>query len=132
MTRKELQQVYRLQKELEMWEEKERELICGIDSIGSPSAIELTGVHGSGVSDPTGRIAQTLSEVSDIIMNIIVNIREAQRDIVQLVSGIDDPLLRQIIVYRCYDCMTWNQVAAKTGTSEDAARQIFSRFVRNL
>lgn len=125
--RRELSQVYYLDKELKMWEQKLEELQQSVDAIGSPSNADVTGIHGTKKTDRTAELAMRISDTQVIIRGLMVQIRTAQRNITRIVSEIDDSLLRQIVMYRCYDLMSWQDVAEAIGSSEYAVKHMFYR-----
>lgn len=133
MTRKELESVYSLKKELRMWQDRLAELQADIAL--SPKAIDgMPFQHTNETSNPTERKAIKLAEVSRVIDGKICEIQWTLADIELFIMGIDDSIMRQIIEYRCVKCMEWKYIAAKLGPvyTDDSVRQMYHRFVSLL
>lgn len=128
MTRKELSQVYRLRRELHMWEERIAELrnksmTTAKDNDGMPFA------NTNEVSDTTfnyiSKIMELQAEIDEHRLRIEAEISKIEKYIITL----DDCLLRQIIEYHCCQCKTWRDTARMigAGTTEDSIRMYFNR-----
>lgn len=123
MTRRELSQIYWLNRELKMWEEKKHDY----ESRAYPPSGTGDGVHGSGTSDRTGNVASEIADVTQIIDGILAQIQYRIREVYEHIDTIEDSQLRQIVQYRCVDCMNWEDVGDNTGITSDAAKKIFYR-----
>lgn len=133
MTRKELESVYCLKKELRMWQERLAELQSDIAM--SPKALDgMPFQHTNEISNPTERKAIKLMEVAKIIEGKISEIKITLAEIEEFITSIDDSVIRQIIEYRCVKCLDWKTIAAKLGTvyTEDNVRQMYHRFVSSI
>lgn len=86
------------------------------------------------ISNPTEQKAIKLMEVAKVIEGKISEIKIAVADIEQFILGIDDSIIRQIIEYRCVQCMKWNDISARLGSmyTEENVRQMYHRFVLTL
>lgn len=125
MTRGELSQIYWLNRELKMWQEKKRE--CEYKAYPSGINNENEGMRGSVTSDKTGNIAAEIADITQIIDGILARIQYQMRKVYKHIDTIEDSQLRQIVQYRCVDCMNWVQVGHSVGITADAARMIFNR-----
>lgn len=126
MTRKELSQIYYINKEIEMWE---RELE-NVTSLQSP---KLDGLpRGSEAGDSTASKALQAAQISEIISGLLTKLQMKRKEIYDYIATIDDSLMRQIIMYRCISLCTWEEVAIYVGggNSADSVRKLFVRFVR--
>lgn len=126
MTRKELSQIYYINKEIEMWE---RELE-NVTSLQSP---KLDGLpRGSETGDLTASKALQAAQISEIISGLLTKLQMKRKEIYDYIATIDDSLMRQIIMYRCISLCTWEEVAIYVGggNSADSVRKLFVRFVR--
>lgn len=133
MTRKELESVYCLKKELRMWQERLAELQADIAL--SPKVLDgMPFQHTNETSNPTERKAIKLSEVAKVIEGKISEIQYTISEIEQYIVSIDDSIMRQIIEYRCVKCMEWKNIAAKLGSvyTDDNVRQMYHRFSSDL
>lgn len=125
MTRGELSQIYWLNRELKMWQEKKRE--CEYKAYPSGINNENEGMRGSVTSDKTGNIAAEIADITQIIDGILARIQYQIRKVYKHIDTIEDSQLRQIVQYRCVDCMNWVQVGHHIGISAEACKMIFYR-----
>lgn len=126
MTRKELSQIYYINREIEMWE---REL----ESVTSLQSPRLDGLpRGSETGDSTANKALQAAEIREIINGLLAKLQLKRKEIYDYIATIDDSLMRQIIMYRCLSLCTWEEVAIYVGggNSADSVRKLFVRFVR--
>lgn len=126
MTRKELSQIYYINKEIEMWE---RELE-NVTSLQSP---KLDGLpRGSETGDSTASKALQAAQISETINGLLTKLQIKRKEIYDYIATVDDSLMRQIIMYRCISLCTWEEVAIYVGggNSADSVRKLFVRFVR--
>ena len=128
MTIKQLEQIYYLTKEKQMWEGRLRELpdITAVryDSIG---------VSNSGVSSPVQQIAEQREKIREIISAKLVEISFVEREILEYICSIDDSLMRQIMTHRHIELKSWLQVAIAIGgnNTADSVRKMHDRFLQD-
>lgn len=133
MTKKELEQVYFLRKELIMWQERLNELQADIAL--SPKVLDgMPYSKTNAVGSPTEQKAIKLAEVRKIVEGKMSEIQLAITDIEKYIASIDDSFIRQIIVYRCCRLMAWDDVAIALGNgyTADSVRQTYHRFTADL
>lgn len=128
MTRKELSQVYYLNKELQQREKQLAELIQA-SQLKSP---QVTGM-------PFQNTGETSDKVADYAIKLVtyteqVNAYKQALEIRKMaidnwVMKLEDSYLRQIIHYRCYDLMSWRRIATIMNTTEDCIRMYFNRHI---
>ena len=130
MTRKELERVYYLKRELKMWERRYNELIADM-SQDTPAADGMPYANTNKINRPTESKAIQIADHAALIMGKQAEIRLAIREVESFIIGIEDPLIRQIVELRCVYCMKWEEVAAKIGKSATAenVRQMYNRFI---
>ena len=133
MTKRELEQIYFLHKELKMWQNRLSELEADI----ALSPKEMDGMPYSrtnGVSSPTELKAVRLAEVRKIVEGKLSEIQLTIADIEEYIASIDDSMTRQIVEYRCCKLMSWVDVADRMGNgyTSEAVRQIYHRFTSDL
>ena len=127
MTRKELSQLYYLQKEIRSDEQR----LIDLETTATGITANLSGMPSGGrLSDKTA-IAAEIADLKGII--------QAKRDmcvlhynqIMRYVANVDDSMLRQVIMLRNLDMLTWRQIAQKIGggNTEDGIRMAYKRFV---
>ena len=132
MTRKELERVYFLKRELKMWEKRLEELYADI-SQDTKAADGMPHSVTNNVSSPTESKAIQIADHIDMIKGKQAEIRIAIREVEAFIVSIDDPLIRQIVELRCAYCMTWDEVADRIGsnTSAENMRLIYHRFIKS-
>lgn len=130
MTRERLSQIFYLEKEQKMWEEKLKELeaeslIKGQEISGMPFA--STGE----TSDKVSALIIRKQTFVEIIEEIQERIDKQKEEIYEYINTIDDSLLRQIVVYRCISCMNWVQVANRVGggNTAESVRKMYERAI---
>lgn len=132
MTRKELERVYYLKRELKIWERRYNELLADMsqDTI-APDGMPYSKTNK--VSSPTESKAIQIADHAELIRGQLAKIRIAIREVEAFIFGIEDPLTRQIVELRCIDCMKWADVADNIGSKETAesVRQIYCRFLKD-
>lgn len=105
MTKKDLQQIYYINREIKMWQNK-------LNSITEIGAVNITGVPGAhNISDSVSDMAMQKSELQTIIAGKLAELKIKRREVMNFINGIDDSLMRQIIQCRFIDCMSWRQVS---------------------
>jgi len=133
MTRKELESVYCLKKELRMWQERLAELQADIAL--SPKVLDgMPFQHTNDTSNPTESKAIRLAEVTKVIEGKISEIQITLADIEEYITGIDDSVMRQIIEYRCVKCLEWKVISGRLGSmyTDDNVRQMYHRYISTL
>lgn len=129
-TRQELEQIFYLNREIQMWN-KELDRLRTQSLIQSP---QPSAAHGSGVSDKVGQLAQKRVDLEQFILQQQSRLQQLKNNAVTYISTIPDSLTRQIVYYRCVLLFSWRRVAYEVGgdNSEESVRQIYSRFMRGL
>lgn len=130
MTRERLSQIFYLEKEQKMWEEKLREL----EAASLIKGQEITGMPFANTGETSDKVMSLVIRKQTIVA-IIEEIQEridAQKEeIYEYINTIEDSLLRQIVVYRCVSCMNWVQVANRIGggNTAESVRKIYERSI---
>jgi hypothetical protein len=131
MTRKELEGLYYLRKEIERDEERIEELRAKAESCTQ----QLSDMpHGSGISDKTSEYVDKIIELQLKIFEKALDCIEQETRITDFLRTIDDPLIRLIIELRHVDFMKWRDIAQKIGgeNTEDSVRMMHGRFLKKL
>lgn len=133
MTKTELEKVYFLKKELDMWQERLTELQADI-ALGTKELDGMPRPGTNGISKPTEDKAIKLMETSRIIEGKVSEIRYTINEIENYILSLDDSLIRTILYYRCCKLFKWDRVAEKVGAGYNAesVRQTYHRFVKEL
>lgn len=128
MTLKELSQLYWLNREIEMDQQRLREL----ELKALPGAQVLTGMpHAPGVVDKVGTYAAEIADLRGIIEAKHQQCLYERSRLERYISSIDDSLLRQIFTYRFVNGLPWEQVAACIGggNTGDGCRMMVTRYL---
>lgn len=129
MTLKELSQLYWLNREIEMDQQRLREL----ELKALPGAQVLTGMpHAPGVVDKVGTYAAEIADLRGIIEAKHQQCLHERSRLERYISSIDDSLLRQIFTYRFVNGLPWEQVAACIGGGNNAGnvRMLCYRYIK--
>ncbi len=126
MTRKELSQLYWLKKEIE----RESRRVEELEALATGCTAGASGMPGSaGISDRTAIAAQIADCKTLIDAKRTAAVDEYNR-LVRYVSDVEDGYIRNILKHRYIECLTWQQVAARMGSTPDAVRVAHYRFLR--
>ena len=128
MDKKELNQIYYLEKEIDMW----RKALSRIQSRSLLPSQEITGMpFGSGISDKVGNLATSEVDIKNKIEELQKKVYEEQYRLLKYIETIEDSLMRQIMYHRHVLCMKWNEVAMTIGggNTEDSVRKAHDRFL---
>lgn len=130
MTKKELSQIYYLNRELVMWQRELEKVQC--ESL--VKCQEITDMpRGSGISDVVGNRVVSIDNIEVIITGKLLEIQIQRGRIMTYINSIEDSLLRQILFYRHVSCMKWNQVAMAIGgdNTGDCIRKMHDRYLKD-
>jgi hypothetical protein len=128
MDKEELNQIYYLSKEIEMW----RKALNRLQSMSLIPSQEITGMpFGTGKSDKVGNLAVSEVDIKDKIEELQKKAIEQQGKLIGYIQTIDDSLMRQIMYHRHVLCMKWNEVAMVVGggNTADGIRMMHNRFL---
>lgn len=117
MTKKELSQLYYLNREIALQKQRLAELEYASTSI----SVQITGMpQGNGISD---KVVNYVAEIADLKALIELNIQKCWYELNRLnryIGTVDDSLTRQILSLRYINGLTWNQVALSIGGGNTA------------
>ena len=126
MTRQEAYQIYYLSREVRNLQER----LDRMRSTGMKSP-KLDGMPRSpgGITKPTESKAVREADLEKRIERLLKRIQKQRRKIFDYIDSVDDSLMRMIIIFRCVDLCTWEEVAGKIGgpVTADSARKSFNR-----
>ena len=137
MTRQKLKQIRHLKREIELLEEQILNLEAGIvtdkvrGSLPHHPWIETT-FHITGFDRK--ELSQKMEQLKRRLQRRVDDLIELRTEIIEFVEGIDDSLLRQVIILRHVNGLTWEQVAAEigSGTTWNSLRMMHDRFLEGL
>ena len=133
ITKSKLTRIYYLSKELEMWKRRLEELEADIPPNSKPND-GMPHANTNAVKSPTEDKAILIADHYSIISGKAAELRIAIKEVETFIVNIEDPIVRQIIEYRCVKLNSWEDVADLMGrpyTAENV-RQIYHRFVQNM
>ncbi|MGE4541831.1 MAG: hypothetical protein AB7D35_11270 [Bacteroidales bacterium] len=116
-----------MDKELKQW----KRLLQQEQSGSEIKPQQITGLpSGSGKSDITANKAIKISNMEQIINGIMANIQIQKERIMTYIITIDDSFIRQIMLNRHVELMSWCQVANEIGggNTADSVRMAHQRF----
>lgn len=133
MTKKELEQIYYITREINMWQ-RELDSLKTKSKVSSPA---LTGMpEGKGTTgDRVGNNATRIVYLEQKIKDKKSELEILRISITEYIMSIDDSLIRQIIKLRCIDLKTWTKIAIAVGgyNTADSVRMIYNRYIdKNL
>ncbi len=133
MTRKDLERVYYLKRELLMWQKRHEELLADM----SQDSVQSDGLPHSvtnKITRPTENKAVLLADHAELIREHMQKIGLAILEVESFIATIEDPLIRQIVENRCVKCMSWREVAEQCddGTTAECVRQTYNRFIKTI
>ena len=127
MTKKELSQLYYLNREIEIEKRKLEEL----ETAATSATAKITGLpHVGGVSKKTENYAILIAEQRELVeLKIKQSIIEYNR-LNRYINSIDDSFIRQILTLRYVNRLSWNQIAHHIGgNTADSVRMAHNRFL---
>ena len=128
MTKKELSQLYYLNREIEEQHRRLQEL----EDIATSCTTQITGMpHISGISDKIGKYA---AEIADLKGLLDLNLKKCFYELHRLnryIESIEDSQMRMIISLRYVNGFDWEQVAASISSciSGESIRKAHERFL---
>lgn len=128
MTKKELSQLYYLNREIEEQQRRLQEL----EESATSCTAHITGMpHGSGVADKIGKYA---AEIADMRGLLDLNLKKCFYELNRLnryISSVEDSQMRMILSLRYINGLSWQQIAWSIGggNTENGVRMIHNRFL---
>ena len=128
MTKKELSQLYYLNREIEEQQRRLAELEAAVTSCG----VTITGMpKAHGVSD---KLAKCAVEIADLKALLDLNLKKCFYELNRLnryINSIDDSQIRIILALRYINRLSWKQIAHSIGggNTEKGVQMIVKRFL---
>ncbi len=126
MTKKELEQIYYLSREIKLWE-------CELQSLKERSPVaspSLSAAHASGTTDKIADFTEKKITLENKIQEKRDEIQRLRDNATEYVLTIPDSLTRMVIYCRCVKLMSWKRVAFEVGgyNTPDSVRKVYIRF----
>lgn len=128
MTKKELQQLYRLNREIKLLNERLEDL----KSLATKTTnVPGLFVDGGGKKDQVGKYSVEIGAIRAQIEAMKIRCIAEQERLYRYISSIDDSLIRQIMTYRHICGLSWERVANKMGggMTGESCRKAHWRFL---
>ena len=129
MNKRELSQLYYLNREIGQLKSRIEELEC----IAVSDTSRITGMpHVTGISDKVGRYA---AEIADLKELLDLNLKKCFYELNRLnryIEGIDDSQMRMIMTLRYVNGLSWRQIAFSIGggNTEDSIKKLAYRYLK--
>ncbi len=127
MTKKELSQLYYLNREIDQERQRLNELRCA----ATDTSAKISGLpHVQGISDKTAVAVQIADCEAIIEAKTDLSVVEYNR-LTRYIAGVDDSLVRQILRLRYIDGLSWWRVAQCIGggNTEDSVKKLAYRYI---
>ncbi len=131
ITKKEVDQLYYINKEIDMW-------IKELEDLRSQSTVKGQAITGmpfnQGVSDRTADRAIKLANIEEMIIELKYKAECAKAKILIFINSIDNSLDRMIVQYRAVCCLDWNTIANEVGgyNTEDSVKKRYYRMFQKM
>jgi hypothetical protein len=128
MTKKELSQLYYLNREIEEQQRRLEEL----EALATSCTHHITGMPRSkGIMD---RLAGYIAEIADLKSLLDLNIRKCFYELNRInrfINSVEDSQMRMILALRYVNGLSWDQVAASIGggNSDKSVQMMVQRFL---
>ena len=128
MTIEELSQLYFLKKELE----KEKVRLNELLSLRGGSSMALSPTSfGKSISDKTGELAASISDLREMIDENIKRCFDEMKKISSFIYSIENSEIRLIMSLRFINGMTWQQISFNIGYQDESTpRKRLERFIK--
>lgn len=127
MNKKELSQLYSLNKEIE----QEKKRLADLEAAEAGIAVDIKGIPYIGIVSDKTVIAKEIADCKAVIdAKVKASIAEYNR-INRYIASVDNSLMRQVLTLRFVDGLSWDQVACNIGgkNTEDSIRKACERFL---
>ncbi len=129
MTKKELSQLYWLNREIE----KDRQALSELWGRAENVSPRFSGMpQAKGRGDKTGSCAAQMADLEESIQRNMQRCFQEQRRLTDYINTLPDSFLRQVLSWRYIHCLSWTQVALRMGggNTADSVRKSHDRFLR--
>lgn len=129
MTKKELSQLYYLNKEIKQQKQRLKEL----EAAATDCTAQITGMpHGNEVGDKVGKYA---AEIADLKNLIELNIQKCWYEMNRLnryIDSVEDSQMRQILTLRYINLYSWGEIEIAIGgnNNSESLRKRLERFIK--
>ena len=128
ITKRELSQLYYLNREIE----REKQQLKELEAMAEGRTQHLTGMPiAPGFGDKTARYAIEMMELKETIQSNVRRCFAEYTRLLRFIRGVEDSRMRQILTLRYRNGMTWQRIAMEIGggNTEDSVRKMLDRFL---
>lgn len=128
ITKRELSQLYYLNREIE----REKQQLKELEAMAEGRTQHLTGMPiAPGFGDKTARYAIEMMELKETIQSNVRRCFAEYTRLLRFIRGVEDSRMRQILTLRYRNGMTWQRIAMEIGggNTEDSVRKMHDRFL---
>lgn len=126
--KKDIEQIYFIEKELEMWQDE-------LESLREDGGLKSPLLDGmpkgkNWIGDPVGRRASKnaddlerearIEKAKTKVNELVDQLEKSKLNVLDYISQLDDPQMRMIIKLRCINRMNWKMVARRIGGGNNA------------
>lgn len=131
MTRKQLEQVYWLNRELK-YQKSRLKHIQDKSLVASPRYDGVAGPAQGNIADPVYNRAADADEIKRIVEQLVADIQQAKVEAMRFIQTIPDSQIRMIVQMRCVDLKSWQAIALAVGggNTKDSVRKRYTRFFK--
>lgn len=130
VTKKELSQLYHLNREIDHLKKRIEEL----EQLATSCTAQITGMpHASGISNKTANYAEEIADLKELLdLNIKKCFYELNR-LNRFINSIDNSEIRLILSLRYVNGLTWEQVACSISAyaTADSVRMLHNRYLKS-
>ena len=130
LTRKELQQIFYINKEIQMWQNELAKLRAK-QLVGSP---KITDMPKGGLIVGLDDYVADVADLEATIKGLLAKLQIKRKEIMEYIFNIDDEFIRQIVYLRNVCLMSWNEVANSIGggNTENSVRMAYNRYFQKI
>lgn len=133
MTKEDLDKVYMISKEINMWQQEIDKIRAEVQAKGQ----KITGMpfqNTNAISTPVEDTAIQIVEVEKILAEKKEQLLQVKEECITFILGNPDTVVRQILYHRCLGGLSWRKVAREIGEgyTDESVRQIYHRLCADL
>ena len=131
MSVRDLKNLYYLKKEIK----EQQRRIAELEAAATKCTANISGMPtGKGISDKVGKYA---AQIADLKALLDLNLKKCFYELNQIdryIQSVEDPLIRQIMIYRFENHMSWQKIARQMGGdhSADSLKKRMYRYLKNF
>lgn len=130
MTKEDLDKVYMISKEINMWQSEIDKIRATIGANGQ----QINGMPFQNTNEVHSTVedkALQLYEIEKILAEKKQSLNEVKEECISYILGHKDTVIRQVLYHRCLGGLSWRRVAKELGEgyTDESVRQIYHRVI---